>query len=175
MDRAAWLSPESRTIALAKLDRLYVGIGYPEAREDWSDLHIDAADAFGNVQHIAERNYRHALARLAKPYDPHEWVMTPQTVGAVLIFQQNAYTFSAALLQSPKYDSTMSDAAAYGAIGAIIGHDMSHFVDVLGADYEANGRMRQLVDRRATCRDSTRLPSRWCSSSRRTSRFPAFT
>jgi len=64
-------------------------------------------------------------------------------VGAVLIFQQNAYTFAAALLQPPKYDSTASEAATYGAIGAIIGHDMSHFVDVLGADYEPDGRMRR--------------------------------
>ena len=140
---AAWLSPASRTIALAKLDRLYVGIGYPEKWESWSDLRIDANDALGNAQRIAERNYRHALARLATPYDPHEWVLPPQTVGAVLIFQQNAYTFSAALLQPPKYDSTASDAATYGAIGAIIGHDMSHFVDVLGADYEPDGRMRR--------------------------------
>lgn len=141
--RAAWLSPASRTIALAKLDRLYVGIGYADAWEDWSDLRVDPNDALGNSQRIAERNYRHAMARLTKAYDPHEWVMTPQTVGAVLIFQQNAYTFSAALLQPPKYDSTASDAATYGAIGAIIGHDMSHFVDVLGADYEPDGRMRR--------------------------------
>ena len=140
---AAWLSPASRKIALAKLDQLYVGIGYPERREDWSDLRIDSNDAFGNSQRIAERNYRHALARLAKAYDPHEWVLPPQTVGAVLIFQQNAYEFSAALLQPPKYDSTASDAATYGAIGAIIGHDMSHFVDVLGADYEPDGQMRR--------------------------------
>jgi putative endopeptidase len=141
--RVAWLSPASRKIALAKLDRLYVGIGYPEQWEDWSDLSIDAGNAFGNAQRIAERNYRHALARLGKPYDPHEWVMTPQTVGAVLIFQQNAYEFAAALLQPPKYDSTASAAATYGAIGAIIGHDMSHFVDVLGAEYEPDGRLRR--------------------------------
>jgi predicted metalloendopeptidase len=140
---AAWLSPTSKLVALAKLDRLYVGIGYPEAWEDWGDLRIDSADAFGNAQRIADRQYRHALARLDKPYDPHEWVLPPQTVGAVLIFQQNAYTFAAALLQPPKYDSTASDAATYGAIGAIIGHDMSHFVDVLGADYEPDGRMRR--------------------------------
>ena len=141
--RAAWLSPASRTIALAKLDRLYVGIGYPDTWESWDDLRIDPADAFGNSQRIRERTARHALARLAKRYDPHEWVLTPQTVGAVLIFQQNAYTFAAALLQPPKYDATASDAATYGAIGAIIGHDMSHFVDVLGADYEPDGRMRR--------------------------------
>ena len=139
---AAWLSPASRTTALAKLDVLYVGIGYPDHWEDWSDLRIDPTDAFGNAQRIAERSYHHALARLDQPYDQHEWVMPPQTPGAVLIFQQNAYEFAAALLQAPKYDSTASDAAAYGAIGAIIGHDVSHFVDVLGADYEPSGEMR---------------------------------
>ena len=160
--RASWLSPASRQIALAKIDALYVGIGYPESgignwREPaeggqmgiakggmpWSDFRVDPIDAFGNLQRIAERSYRQALARLAKPYDQHEWVMPPQTVGALLVFQQNAYTFSAALLQAPKYDSTASDAATYGAIGAIIGHDMSHFVDVLGADYEPDGHMRR--------------------------------
>jgi predicted metalloendopeptidase len=141
--RASWLSAASRKIALAKLDRLYVGIGYPETWEDWSDLRIDASDALGNAQRIADRTYRHALARLGKAYDAHEWALSPQTVGAVLNFQQNAYLFAAAFLQSPKYDSAASDAATYGAIGAIIGHDMSHFVDVLGADYEPDGRMRR--------------------------------
>ncbi|MGH9139597.1 MAG: M13 family peptidase, partial [Vicinamibacterales bacterium] len=83
--RAAWLSPASRMIALAKLDTLYVGVGYPEEREDWSDLRIDANDAFGNRQRVADRTYRHALARLTKAYDPHEWALPAQTVGAVLI------------------------------------------------------------------------------------------
>jgi predicted metalloendopeptidase len=140
---AAWLSPGSRKIALAKIDGLYVGIGYPERREDWSDLRIDPNDAFGNLQRVAERDHRHALARLAKPYDSQEWVWNPQRAGAVLVFQQNAYEFAAALLQPPKYDSTASDAATYGAIGAIIGHDVSHFVDVLGAEYEPDGRMHR--------------------------------
>jgi predicted metalloendopeptidase len=140
---AAWLSPESRTIAVKKIDKLYVGIGYPETREEWSDLRVDADEAFRNVDRIKECTYRHALARLVKAYDPHEWVMPPQTAGAVLVFQQNAYTFSAALLQPPKYDAAASDAATYGAIGAIIGHDVSHFVDVLGADYQPDGRMER--------------------------------
>jgi predicted metalloendopeptidase len=150
---AAWLSPTSRLVALAKIDRLYVGIGYPEQWEDWSDVRIDSTDPFGNAQGLAERQKRHALARLTKPYDPHEWVLPPQIVGAILIFQQNAYTFAAGLLQPPKYDSTASDAATYGGIGAIIGHDMSHFVDVLGANYEADGRMRRWW----TAEDSTRF------------------
>jgi predicted metalloendopeptidase len=141
--RASWLSPASRTTALAKLDRLYVGIGYPERWQIWTDLHIDAGDPLGNAQRVAERSRRQALARLDEPYDRQEWALAPHTVGAILNFQQNAYVFAAAFLQSPKYDLTASDAATYGAIGAIIGHDMSHFVDVLGADYEPDGRMRR--------------------------------
>jgi putative endopeptidase len=141
--RAAWLSPAGRAIALAKVDGLYVGIGYPDAWENWSDLRVEPDDAFGNSQRVADRNHRRAVTRLDQAFDQHEWALTPQTVGAVLIFQQNAYQFSAALLQPPKYDAAASEAAAYGAIGAIIGHDMSHFVDVLGADYEPDGRMRR--------------------------------
>jgi predicted metalloendopeptidase len=80
-------------------------------------------------------------------------VLPPHTAGAVLVFQQNAYEFAAALLQPPKYDSTASDAAAYGAIGAIIGHDMSHFVDVLGAYYRPDGA----TGRWWTAEDSTRF------------------
>jgi predicted metalloendopeptidase len=141
--KASWMSPASRAIAVAKLDALYVGIGYPETWEDWSDLRVDAADAIGNLQRADERVRRHALARLAAPFDRREWALAPQTAGAILNFQQNAYLFAAALLQPPKYDRTASDAAAYGAIGAIIGHDLSHFVDTLGADYEPDGRMRR--------------------------------
>jgi predicted metalloendopeptidase len=141
--RAAWLSPASRTTAVAKLDALYVGIGYPERWESWRDLRIDPADAFGNAQRLAERRSRRALARLARPFDRQAWSLAPQMAGAVLNFQQNAYLFAAALLQPPKYDPAGSDAAAYGAIGALIGHDMSHFVDTLGADYEPDGRLRR--------------------------------
>jgi predicted metalloendopeptidase len=82
------------------------------------------------------------VSRLGKPIDRTEWWIAPQTAGAILVFQQNAYDFSAALLQAPKYDPTESDAASYGAIGAIIAHDVSHFVDVLGADYDTTGAMR---------------------------------
>jgi putative endopeptidase len=153
--RAPWLSSSSRTTALAKIDALYVGVGYPDVRESWDDLRIDATDAFGNAQRIAERRARRALARLDAKYDQRAWVISPQSVGAVLIFQQNAYQFSAALLQPPKYDSTASDAATYGAIGAIIGHDLSHFVDVLGAEYEPDGRMHRWW----TAEDSARFES----------------
>jgi len=143
MEAAPWMSPESKVMALAKLKVLYFGLGYPEKWQDYSDLAIDPADAAGNLRRIAERNYRQTVARLGKPVDNREWCIAPQWPGAVLLFQQNSHNFAAALLQPPKFDPAASDAANYGAIGAIIGHEVSHFVDLLGAEYEADGRFRR--------------------------------
>jgi putative endopeptidase len=143
VETAAWMSPATRTTALAKLKTLYVGIGYPDRWPDYSDLVVDPDDAVGNLRRVADRDYRQALARLGQPVDRTAWLIAPQTVGAVLAFQQNAYDFSAALLQAPKFDATASDAASYGAIGAIIGHDVSHFVDVLGAEYGVDGALHR--------------------------------
>jgi len=138
-----WMSPASRSLALARLRTLYIGIGYPEQWEDYSDLVIDPTDALGNLRRVEARARRRALARVGRAVDFHEWWMPPQWPGAVLIFQQNAYEFSAALLQPPKFDAAASDAAAYGAIGAIIGHDISHYVDLLGAEYDTTYALRR--------------------------------
>lgn len=137
-----WMSDESKKQALVKLKTLYFGLGYPNAWQDYSELNIDPANPVRNLQNITERNYRRALARLGKPVDVTAWAMTPHTVGALLLFQNNACNFSAALLQAPKYDSTLSDAANYGAIGAIIGHESSHFIDPLGAEWDSERRLK---------------------------------
>jgi putative endopeptidase len=143
VEAATWMSPSTKTIALAKLKKLYVGIGYPDQWQDYSDLAVVPSDPLGNLQRVADRNYRHAVARLGHPINATEWFIAPQTVGAILVFQLNTYDFTAALLQAPKFDPTASDAATYGAIGAIIGHDVTHFVDVLGAEYDTDGGMRR--------------------------------
>jgi predicted metalloendopeptidase len=137
------MSPATKATALAKLKTLYVGVGYPEQWQDYSDLLVDPRDPVGNLRRVAEWNYRRAAARIGQPIDRTEWLIAPQRAGAVLVFEQNAYDFSAALLQPPKFDPTASDAATYGAIGAIIGHDVTHFVDVLGAQYDTEGRTRR--------------------------------
>ena len=142
VEAVTWMSPATRTVALAKLKTLYLGMGYPEKWQDYSDLAIDPADPVGNLRRIADRNTRQALARLGKPVDTTQWWMAPQTVGGVLLFQLNAYNFPAALLQAPKFDAAGSDAANYGAIGAIIGHEITHLVDTLGAQYEPDGANR---------------------------------
>jgi predicted metalloendopeptidase len=147
VEAVTWLSPATKRQALAKLKTLYFGVGYPERWQDYSGLAVSAVDAVGNLQRLADWNYRLALARLGRPVDVTEWWIAPQTAGAVLLFQQNAYNFSAALLQPPKFDPPASDAANYGAIGAIIGHEIGHGFDDQGADYDAAGR-KFIVDGR---------------------------
>ena len=136
-----WMTPATKSVALTKLDRMYFGVGYPDNWQDDSKLRIDAGDAVGNLQRVAEWNYRNAVAKLGRPVDRREWVIAPQWPGAVLNFQLNSYNFAAALLQAPKFDPDASDAANYGAIGAIFAHEASHFVVTLGADYDASGAM----------------------------------
>jgi putative endopeptidase len=143
VEAATWLSPASKTQALAKLKTVYFGVGYPEKWMDYSHLIVNPADAVGNLQRIGEFQYRNTVAKLGKPVDKTEWSIPPQRAGAVLLFQQNSYNFAAALLQLTKFDPAASDAANYGAIGAIVGHEVSHLVDTLGAEYEADGRFRR--------------------------------
>jgi predicted metalloendopeptidase len=104
---------------------------------------VDPNDPLGNLQRVSDLAYRNAVAGLGEPVDLRHWYISPQTVGALLVFQQNAYVMSAALLEAPKYDHASSDAAAYGSIGALIGHDVTHYIDVLGADYDIEHRMRR--------------------------------
>lgn len=139
LDKLAWMSPASKAIARQKLETMYFAVGYPDTWPDDSHLLIDSHDAFGNIKRIEAWNYQNALAKLARPVDRKEWMIPPQHAIAVLNFLQNSYNFSAALLQPPKFDAAAGDAAAYGAIGAIIGHEISHFVDTLGAEYDPQG------------------------------------
>jgi predicted metalloendopeptidase len=141
VEAATWMSPATKASALSKLRTLYVGIGYPDQWEDDSSLTVDPADLLGNLLRVSDRAYQKALARLG-PVDLKYWYSAPQTVGALLVFQQNSYVMSAALLEPPKYDHSSSDAAAYGSVGALIGHDLTHYIDVLGADYDTEHRMR---------------------------------
>jgi predicted metalloendopeptidase len=143
VEAATWMTDATRAQAATKVRTSYVGIGYPDRWPRRSELDFSPTDPARNVALVAERGYRDALARLHQPFDVAEWLMPAHQPGAILIFQQNTYDFSAALLQPPKFDAAASNAAAYGAIGAIIGHDLTHFVDVLGADYDTTGAMRR--------------------------------
>jgi len=142
VEAATWMSPGTRASALSKLQTLYVGLGYPDQWEDFSSLTVEPADPLGNLRRASDHAYLRTLARLGQPVDFKYWYIAPQTVGALLVFQQNAYVMSAALLEPPKYDHAFSDAAAYGSVGALLGHDFTHYIDVLGADYDTEHRMR---------------------------------
>jgi putative endopeptidase len=143
VENLAWMSPQARTIALDKLSSLNFDVGYPDRWQDDSKLAIDPVDPVGNLTRIAQHNRNQAIARLGQPVDRREWRVPPQWPGAVLFFHRNAHNFAAALLQPPKFDAAASEAASYGAIGAIVGHEVTHFIDTLGADYMADGVRRR--------------------------------
>jgi len=137
-----WMAPSTKAEALAKLSTLYVGVGYPETWHDYSSYEVKPDDLFGNIWRGSLSDYRREVARLGKPVDRHEWVMTPQTVNAVNLPLYNALNFPAAILQPPFFDPLAPAAANYGAIGSIIGHEISHTFDTEGSTFDSKGRVR---------------------------------
>ncbi|MGA2049008.1 MAG: M13 family metallopeptidase [Terracidiphilus sp.] len=137
-----WMDPATKAEADAKLSALYVGIGYPETWKDYSAYEVAADDIFGNLWRGRLSAYRREVARLGKPVDRKEWVMTPQTVDAVNLPLQNALNFPAAILQPPFFDPLAPAASNYGAIGSVIGHEISHTFDSEGSAFDSKGRVR---------------------------------
>ncbi|MDR3748803.1 MAG: M13 family metallopeptidase [Acidobacteriota bacterium] len=137
-----WMDPSTKAEAQAKLNTLYVGIGYPETWIDYSAYEVKADDLFGNLWRGNLFNYHRNVARLGKQVDRKEWSMTPQTVNAVNLPLQNALNFPAAILQPPFFDPLAPAAANYGAIGSVIGHEISHTFDSEGSAFDSQGRVR---------------------------------
>jgi putative endopeptidase len=137
-----WMAPATKAEARRKIETMQVGIGYPERWADYAPLEIRADDPVGNIRRAELANTRRQLAKIGQPVDRREWWMTPQTVNAVNLPLQNALNFPAAILEAPFYDPKRDAAANYGAIGAVIGHEISHSFDNLGADFDATGRLR---------------------------------
>jgi endothelin-converting enzyme/putative endopeptidase len=142
IDALSWMSEQTKAQAHTKLSSLYVGIGYPETWKDYSQLEIRPDDLFGNELRSELFEYNRAVARLGKPVDRREWCMTPQTVNAVNLPLQNALNFPAAILEPPFFDAQAADVVNYGAIGSIIGHEVSHTFDSQGSAFDAKGRLR---------------------------------
>jgi endothelin-converting enzyme/putative endopeptidase len=136
------MAPATKTEAKAKLNALYVGVGYPESWRDYSALEIKPDDILGNLWRSSRFEYLHQIARLGGEVDKKEWSMTPQTVNAVNLPLQNALNFPAAILQPPFFDPEAPAAANYGAIGAIIGHEISHTFDTEGSAFDSTGALR---------------------------------
>jgi len=141
IDALTWMAPETKARAKQKLSTLRVGVGYPDRWQDYSGLEIVKGDALGNAQRAELFEYRRQLGKLQKPVDRGEWWMTPQTVNAVNLPLQNALNFPAAMLQPPYFDSNADAAHNYGAMGAIIGHEISHSFDDQGSQFDAEGRL----------------------------------
>ena len=141
IDRLDWMAPATKREAKAKLAVLKVGVGYPETWPDYKDLEVVAGDAYGNAERARLLQLRRSIARLGRPVDRNEWVMTPQTVNAVNLPAMNALNFPAAILQPPYFDPRRTLAMDYGAIGAIIGHEVSHSFDNSGALFDSRGRL----------------------------------
>ncbi|WP_225933595.1 M13 family metallopeptidase [Mycolicibacterium pallens] len=136
-----WMTPQTRQRALAKLDKFTAKIGYPKKWRDYSTLVIDRNDLYGNVIRGAEVEHDRELAKLGGPVDRDEWFMTPQTVNAYYNPGMNEIVFPAAILQPPFFDADADDAANYGGIGAVIGHEIGHGFDDQGAKYDGDGNL----------------------------------
>ncbi|MGK2903553.1 MAG: M13 family metallopeptidase [Mycobacterium sp.] len=137
----AWMTPQTRERALAKLDKFTPKIGYPPRWRDYSALVVDRADLYGNYQRGYAVEYDRDLAKLGGPVDRDEWFMTPQTVNAYYNPGMNEIVFPAAILQPPFFDAGIDDAANYGGIGAVIGHEIGHGFDDQGAKYDGDGNL----------------------------------
>ena len=141
IDGLDWMDPETQAEAKRKLATLQVSVGYPDQWRDDTGLEIRADDAFGNAVRAELYHYQDQLARLGRPASRKDWVMTPQTVNAVNLPVMNAMNFPAAILQAPFFDPSRPVAMDYGAIGAVIGHEISHSFDDQGAKFDATGRL----------------------------------
>ncbi len=142
IDGAAWMAAETKKEAQAKLAALLAKIGYPDKWKSYATVKIDAGDLVGNENNLAVWSWNDDVSKLGKPIDRAEWGMTPQTNNAYYSPRLNDIVFPAAILQPPNFDPAADPAANYGAIGATIGHEMSHAFDDQGRKSDGTGRQR---------------------------------
>ncbi|MBG6212531.1 putative endopeptidase [Cryobacterium sp. CAN_C3] len=136
-----WMTEETRGRALEKLSKFTPKIGYPVTWRDYSSLEITAGDLISNVRAAGEFEFQRELGKIGKPLDRDEWFMTPQTINAYYNPGFNEIVFPAAILQFPFFDDARDPAANYGAIGAVIGHEIGHGFDDQGSKYDGDGRL----------------------------------
>ena len=142
IDSLEWMSPATKQAAHEKLAHFTVKIGYPNTWRDYSALTIKRDDLLGNAERAAEFRYADMVSRLGKPVDRARWGMTPQTVNAYYNASNNEIVFPAAILQPPFFDPNADDAVNYGAIGAVIGHEIGHGFDDQGSKSDGLGNLR---------------------------------
>jgi putative endopeptidase len=138
----SWMAPTTKAAALDKLSRMMVMVGYPDKFRDYSKLAVKADDLYGNVQRSGAFEYQYQLSDLGKTVDRKKWSMTPQTVNAYNGGLQNKIVFPAGILQPPYFDPNADPAVNYGAIGSVIGHEISHGFDDQGRKIDATGALK---------------------------------
>ncbi len=142
LEANTWMAASTKAEAIKKLGTLQVSVGYPDKWRSYTGYEVKPNDIFGNVwrSNIFETHYQ--ISRIGQTVDRHEWCMEPQTVNAVNLPLHNALNFPAAILEPPFFDSKAPAAANYGAIGTVIGHEISHTFDSEGAAFDSKGRIR---------------------------------
>jgi putative endopeptidase len=138
-----WMTPDTKAKALAKLNAIANKVGYPDKWRDYSALDIVRGDALGNALRAEGFEFRRRLAKIGKPVDRTEWSIPPPTVNAYYSPRTNDINFPAGILQPPFYDPTLDAAANYGAIGSVMGHEMTHGFDDQGRHYDGSGNLRE--------------------------------
>ena len=143
INKLDWMAPETKKVALVKLDKFVKKIGYPDTwKKDYSDVTINRDTYFENVKSVVEHEMRENLEKVNKPVDKAEWGMSPPTVNAYANPTNNEIVFPAGILQFPFFDKDADDAINYGGIGMVIGHEMTHLFDDQGRQYDADGNLR---------------------------------
>jgi predicted metalloendopeptidase len=142
IDSIDWMGADTKKQAQDKLAKFTPKIGYPNKWRDYSKLNFTSGDLIGNLGRASEFAYNRNLEKLGKPIDKEEWGMTPQTINAYYRPTANEIVFPAAILQPPFFDMKADDAVNYGAIGAVIGHEISHGFDDSGSQYDGDGNLR---------------------------------
>jgi putative endopeptidase len=142
LENLTWMAPATRKEAIAKLSTLKVSVGYPDHWRSYAALSISPDNLFANLWNAGLFEYHYSLSRIGQPTDRKEWCMTPQTVNAVNLPLDNGLNFPAAILQPPFFDPSGPAAHNYGAIGTVIGHEISHTFDSEGAAFDSRGRVR---------------------------------
>ena len=142
IENLTWMGPQTKQEALAKLEKMGVKVGYPDKWRDYSGLSISSESYVLNVLNSQAFEFRYSMDKVGKPVDPTEWGMTPQTVNAYYNPNRNEIVFPAGILQPPFFNLDADDAVNYGAIGFVIGHEMTHGFDNMGRQYDKDGNLR---------------------------------
>ena len=142
IENLAWMGPQTKQEALAKLDNMRVKVGYPNKWRDYSSLEITPDSYVINILNSQAFQFKHTMDKVGKPVDREEWGMTPQTVNAGYYPNKNEIVFPAGILQPPFFNLDADDAVNYGSIGMVIGHEMTHGFDNQGRQFDKDGNLR---------------------------------